>query len=131
MKPRVLDHVALWVADRDRLASFLCEHLGMHEIERTDDFTLVGVDAKLGKLTLFAAEGPRLPGALARVSLRVRDLEGASSRLPGEAGAEREGEAAVLEPLEGLELALVERADAVDYDLDHVVLRVPDPEASA
>src|SRR3954454_19392884 len=27
-----LDHVALWVADRDPLAEFLCTHLGMHEI---------------------------------------------------------------------------------------------------
>ena len=32
-------------------------HLGMHVIERTDDFTLVGADARRFKLTLFAAEG--------------------------------------------------------------------------
>ena len=30
----------------------------MHEIERTDRFTLVGGDARLGKLTLFDAAGP-------------------------------------------------------------------------
>ena len=44
----------------------------MHEIERTDTFTLVGADARRGKLTLFDAEGPREPGALERVVLRVR-----------------------------------------------------------
>jgi catechol 2,3-dioxygenase-like lactoylglutathione lyase family enzyme len=57
--PTSLDHVALWVDERDPLAAFLCDHLGMHLIEETDTFTLVGIDAKLGKLTLFDAEGPR------------------------------------------------------------------------
>jgi catechol 2,3-dioxygenase-like lactoylglutathione lyase family enzyme len=131
MNPHSLDHVALWVADRDRLSSFLCDHLGMHEIERTDAFTLVGVDAKLGKLTLFAADGPREPGALERVVLRVRDLDAAAGRLPSEAEARREEGAVLLNAPEGLRLALVEQPDAVDYDLDHVVLRVPDPNSSA
>ena len=44
--PTSLDHVALWVADRDALAALACDHLGMHEIERTDAFTLVGADAR-------------------------------------------------------------------------------------
>src|SRR5436190_675192 len=73
--PHSLDHVALWVADRDRLADFLCDHLGMHVIDRTDKFTLVGSDARRGKLTLFSAEGPREPGPLERVVLRVDDLD--------------------------------------------------------
>jgi catechol 2,3-dioxygenase-like lactoylglutathione lyase family enzyme len=129
MNPSSLDHVALWVTDPGPLASFLCDHLGMHVIERTEQFTLVGVDAKLGKLTLFAAEGPRDRGVLERVVLRVRDLDGAASRLPG---ARREGDdAVVVDAPEGLRLGLVERPDGVDYDLDHVVLRVADPEASA
>jgi catechol 2,3-dioxygenase-like lactoylglutathione lyase family enzyme len=34
MKIEALDHVALWVADRDELALFACDHLGMHVIER-------------------------------------------------------------------------------------------------
>src|SRR6478736_6773745 len=59
LSPLSLDHVALWVADRDRIAAFAIDHLGMHEIERTDDFTLVGADARRFKLTLFAGEGPR------------------------------------------------------------------------
>jgi catechol 2,3-dioxygenase-like lactoylglutathione lyase family enzyme len=128
VNPSSLDHVALWVTDPDPLAAFLCEHLGMHVIEKTDQFTLVGVDAKLGKLTLFAAEGPRERGALERVVLRVRDVEAAAGRLPA---AQREGDAVVVDAPEGLRLALVERRDGVDYDLDHVVLRVADPEASA
>jgi catechol 2,3-dioxygenase-like lactoylglutathione lyase family enzyme len=128
MNPESLDHVALWVADPDPLADFLCDHLGMHLIEKTDDFTLVGVDAKLGKLTLFRAEAPRDPGVLERVVLRVRDLEEAARGVPG---ARREGDAILVDAPEGLRLALVERSDGVDYDLDHVVLRVADPQASA
>ena len=71
IRPTSLDHVALWVDERASLAAFLCDHLGMHVIEETDTFTLVGVDAKLGKLTLFDAEGPRERGALERIALRV------------------------------------------------------------
>src|SRR5207247_6565431 len=59
------------------LAAFLCDHLGMHEIDRTGRFTLVGADARRGKITLFDAEGPRRQGALARVVLRVNDLAAA------------------------------------------------------
>src|ERR671922_144445 len=65
--PTSLDHVALWVDEREPLATFLCDHLGMHVIEESDDFTLVGIDAKLGKLTLFDAEGPRQRGGGAPV----------------------------------------------------------------
>jgi catechol 2,3-dioxygenase-like lactoylglutathione lyase family enzyme len=128
VNPSSLDHVALWVADRHTLASFLCDHLGMHVIEETDTFTLVGVDAKLGKLTLFDAEGPREQGALERVVLRVRDLDAAARSIPG---ARRDGDAVLVEAPEGLQLALVEDTGAVDFDLDHVVLRVGDPEESA
>ena len=64
MRPKTLDHVALWVADRERIADFVTERLSMHVIERTDKFTLVGTDARRGKLTLFEAEGPRERGAL-------------------------------------------------------------------
>src|SRR5215212_8008960 len=80
--PTSLDHVALWVDDREPLAAFLCDHLGMHVIEETDTFTLVGIAAKLGKLTLFAAEGPRQRGALERIVLRVSSLDSVLSALP-------------------------------------------------
>jgi catechol 2,3-dioxygenase-like lactoylglutathione lyase family enzyme len=132
MDAHALDHVALWVADRDPLAEFAYSHLGMHEIERTDDFTLVGADARRGKLTLFAAEGPREQGALVRVVLRVRDFEGALDRLPAglDVARPRDGLATSDGP-EGLGLGLVSAPGTdLDYDVDHVVLRVPDPAAS-
>jgi catechol 2,3-dioxygenase-like lactoylglutathione lyase family enzyme len=132
MDAHALDHVALWVAERDPLADFAYTHLGMHEIERTDDFTLVGADARRGKLTLFTAEGPRDPGALVRVVLRVRDFDAAVGRLPGdlEVARPRAG-LATFEGPAGLGLGLVSVPDAdLDYDIDHVVLRVPDPAAS-
>ena len=130
MKTNTLDHVALWVADRDRLSDFLTRHVGMHVIDRTADFTLVGSDARRGKLTLFAAEGEREPGPLVHVGLRVRDLDAALSALPRGTEIElRDDGAAMLTAPEGLGLALVE-GRGVDYDLDHVALRVPDPDAS-
>ena len=55
MTPLSLDHVAFWVADRDGIADAAVARLGMHVIERTDTFTLVGADARRGKLTLFEA----------------------------------------------------------------------------
>jgi catechol 2,3-dioxygenase-like lactoylglutathione lyase family enzyme len=108
-----LDHVALWVPDRDAIADFLTRGLGVHVIDRTETFTLVGADARRGKLTLFAAEGEREPGVLARVGLRVRDLDGGGDELeaPG-----------------GLAIRIVERETDVDYDVDHVAFRVPDPD---
>ena len=130
MKIETLDHVALWVADRDRLADFLTGHVGMHVIDRTDAFTLVGSDARRGKLTLFAAEGGRDPGVLERIGLRVLDLEEALAALPPGTPVQRgEGEAVVGAP-EGLRLGLVEADDGVAYDLHHVAFRVPDPEAA-
>ena len=126
----ILDHVALWVGDRDRLADFLTSHTGMHVVDRTERFTLLGSDARRGKLTLFAEEGPRDPGVLARVGLRVLDLEGALAALPSGLAVERRNGAAELDAGEGLRLAFVEAEEGVDYDLDHVAFRVPDPEAT-
>jgi catechol 2,3-dioxygenase-like lactoylglutathione lyase family enzyme len=128
---RALDHVALWVADRDELADFLCGGLGMHVIDRTDAFTLVGADARRGKLTLFAADGPREPGPLARVVLRVSDLDSALAALPSDVAVERRDGTAVFEGPQQLGLGLTSsNGNGVDYDLDHVVLRVRDPDAS-
>jgi catechol 2,3-dioxygenase-like lactoylglutathione lyase family enzyme len=127
-RPRSLDHVALWVAERKPLSALLCDHLGMHVIEETDSFTLLGVDAKLGKLTLFDADPPRSPGALERVVLGVRDLDDVVGRLPVE--IERDGDGVVFQAPEGLRLGLIE-AEGVDFDLHHVVLRLPDPKGAA
>ncbi len=116
MNPRTLDHVALWVTGRDRIAQLATESLGMHVIERTDRFTLLGSDARRGKLTLFVAEGERQRGALMRVGLRVNSV----------AGRER-----ILELGEGLEVVLVEGETEVEFDLDHVALASADPVAAA
>jgi catechol 2,3-dioxygenase-like lactoylglutathione lyase family enzyme len=125
-----LDHVALWVADRDRIADFLTEHLSMHVIERTDKFTLVGTDARRGKLTLFAEEGPRERGALEHVALRVSNLEEALGGLEG-VEVNRENGSAYFDVYEGLRLGLVEGETDVEYDLDHVALRSSSPKETA
>jgi catechol 2,3-dioxygenase-like lactoylglutathione lyase family enzyme len=133
ISPHSLDHVALWVANRDELARFACDHLGMHVIEKTGDFTLVGADARRGKLTLFDAEGPREPGPLERVVLRVSDLDAALAALPDDVDVERDDGVAKFDAPGGLGVGLVaaDGAPGPEYDLDHVVLRVPDPDATA
>jgi catechol 2,3-dioxygenase-like lactoylglutathione lyase family enzyme len=129
--PETLDHVALWVADRERIADFVTGRVGMHVVDRTDAFTLVGSDARRGKLTLFAAEGPREQGALKHVALRVSSLGDALAGLDGAtADRPREGEAYV-DVSEGLRLGLVEAPTEVEYDLDHVALWSGSPEETA
>ncbi len=124
MDPKTLDHVAFWVADREPIVDFVTKHLGMHVIDRQDAFTLVGSDALRGKLTLFAAEGPREQGALKHVALRVSDLEKARAALPEEADGE-------VELGEGVRVRVVEAPTDVEYDLDHVALYSADPAATA
>src|SRR3954454_3360350 len=110
-----LDHVALWTDERDALANFLCERTGMHVIDKTDTFTLVGADAKKGKITLFDADGPRDPGALCAVGLNVHDETIAGDvEAPGR-----------------LKLTFVDHRDGDAWDLNHVSLRVPDPKRAA
>ena len=103
MRPNTLDHVALWVADRDTITDFLTDRLSMHVIERTDKFTLVGTDARRGKLTLFSEEGPREQGALKHIALRVNDLGDALGGLEG-IEVERENGSAYFDVREGLRL---------------------------
>ena len=112
MRVNALDHVALWVDDRDAVADFVGEHLGMHVIDRTDAFTLVGADARRGKLTLFAAEGPRDQGVLSEIAIGV---PGALDGLPTAPA--------------GVPLVAVEASDE-PYDLEHVTFRVPDPDGA-
>jgi catechol 2,3-dioxygenase-like lactoylglutathione lyase family enzyme len=117
MQPKTLDHIALWVADRDALADALTSRLGVHQIDRQDNFTLLGADARRFKLTLFDAEGPRDAWPLVHVALRV-------NRLPG-------GAPETFAAGEGLRIVLVEAPTEVDYDLDHVALLSLDPRATA
>jgi catechol 2,3-dioxygenase-like lactoylglutathione lyase family enzyme len=116
MEPKTLDHVAFWLADREPIAEFVTTKLGLHVIDRQDNFTLVGADARRGKLTLFDADGPREPGAFKHVALRV-------SKLP-------EGQTE-FELGEGVNLVLVETPTDSEYDLDHVALYSADPAATA
>jgi catechol 2,3-dioxygenase-like lactoylglutathione lyase family enzyme len=131
VKPKTLDHVALWVADRDRIVDFATAHLGMHVVDETDRFTLIGSDARRGKLTLFDADGPRERGALEHVALRVNRLDRALEALPGDVEVERRNGSAYFDLSEGLRIGLVEADTVVDYDLDHVALRSADPKATA
>lgn len=130
MRPKILDHVAFWVADRDRIVDFLTARLSMHVIERTDKFTLVGTDARRGKLTLFEAEGPRERGALKHVALRVSDLESALRGLDGVEADQVDG-SVYFDVEEGLRLGLVEAETDVEYDLDHVALFSAEPDETA
>ena len=131
MKPTAFDHVALWVSQRDAIARFLCDHLGMHEIEKTDTFTLVGADARRGQGHALRRRRPARAGALdadrpARVGPRRRAREAArrTSRSTATATSPR------FAGPEDLRLGLVERPTDLEYDLDHVVLSVPDPDGA-
>jgi catechol 2,3-dioxygenase-like lactoylglutathione lyase family enzyme len=133
MKPDKLDHVAYWLADRDAVSEFVTVHLGMHVIERTERFTLLGSNARRGKITLFDAEGPRDRGALKHVAFRVSSLDAAQTALP--AGIElerpRTSEAYFDVGREGVRFGLVEAETDVEYDLDHVALFSQSPEETA
>ena len=124
MNPKTLDHVAYWVADREPIVEFATAHLGMHVIDRQEAFTLIGSDARRGKLTLFDAEGPRERGAIKHVALRVSDLDRARRELPLDSTDE-------VEAGEGVRVRLVEAKTDVDYDLDHVALYTADPQRTA
>ena len=115
MEPKTLDHVAFWLADREPVAEFLTSNLGMHVIDRQENFTLVGADARRGKLTLFSAEGPREPGAFKHVALRVSELPQKDEFDLGQ----------------DVRIRLVEAPTDTEYDLDHVALFSADPVLTA
>jgi catechol 2,3-dioxygenase-like lactoylglutathione lyase family enzyme len=124
VNPTKLDHVAYWVGNRDEIADFVTTRLGMHVIDRTDTFTLVGTNARRGKLTLFDAEGPRERGALKHVALRVSSLDAALEQLGSDEPFFDVGS-------EGVRLGLVEAPTDVEYDLDHVALYSAEPHGAA
>src|SRR5260370_34535614 len=132
VNPTKLDHVAYWVADRDPIAEFVTAHLGMHVIDHTERFTLLGSNARRGKLTLFDAEGHRERGALKHVGLRVSALDAALAQLPDGLAVERpQAGEAYFDVREGVRLGLVEAETDVEYDLDHVALFSATPEETA
>jgi catechol 2,3-dioxygenase-like lactoylglutathione lyase family enzyme len=114
VKPTRLDHVALWVSDPDRMAARTADLLGFHEIERSEAFTLVGADARAGKLTLFSADGPRAAGALVEIGVRVPGL----------------AEQAVVDLGDELRLRLTAGNPAEPADIDHVVLLASNPRSA-
>jgi catechol 2,3-dioxygenase-like lactoylglutathione lyase family enzyme len=116
--------VAFWVTERAKIVTFLERHLGMHVITEEPNFTLMGSDARRGKLTLFDADGPREPGAFDHVALRVSDLAAARAELPA-------GTPDVFEVGDGIRVTLVEAPTDVEYDLDHVKLVTAEPETTA
>ena len=102
--------------DEPATGSFQSIELGLHVIDRQDNFTLLGADARRGKLTLFDAEGPREQGAFKHVALRV-------SKLPD--GQTEFGLS------EGVKVVLVEAPTDSEYDLDHVALFSANPRETA
>ena len=134
MKIRTLDHVALYMKNRGAVVEFLTSYLGLHVVDHTDRYTLVGAGGRIGKLTLFDALANTEPsaGVIDRINLRVANPESVAARLPREAGAEpKDGGYSFVGP-EGLPLALTPgEGNFTDYDLAGLVLRSADPEGSA
>jgi catechol 2,3-dioxygenase-like lactoylglutathione lyase family enzyme len=134
VKVQKLDHIALYMSDRDTAADFFDSYLGFHVVDRTDRYTLVGAGGRIGKLTLFDAPevAESTPGPIERIEVRVEDPESAAARLPEETGIESYDGGYLFGGPEGLPLALVRGVgDFTDYDLDGLVLRSGDPEGSA
>jgi len=115
VKPQRIDHVALWVADREADTSRILRLFDVEILEKEDDFTLLGSDPELGKLTLFDAEGPRDQSQLMHVAFREPGREDAKDIDVGE----------------GLHLYRLGAHDTPAVDLDHIALRAPDDETSA
>jgi catechol 2,3-dioxygenase-like lactoylglutathione lyase family enzyme len=125
-----LDHVALSVPDPGALARFLCDHLGLREVGSSRDGTVVGAGEGGTTLRLSAADGPRDPGPLGRLVFRVADLHDAIASLPEGTIVEGDGfETANFTGPDGVGLGFTFFAGGgVDRDLDHLLLRVTDPE---
>lgn len=125
-----LDGVGLAVSDPAAMASFLCDHVGMHELDRSRGRVLMGAGDRAATLTLIAAEGPREPGVLRRLVLRVADVRRAVAALPSGTAVEGDQlELATFQGPEGIGLGFTLVAGGgIDYDVDHVLLRVSDPE---
>jgi catechol 2,3-dioxygenase-like lactoylglutathione lyase family enzyme len=124
-----VDHIALSVADPEGLAAFLCDHVGMKELARTGGWLSVGAGGRATHLALVGADGPREQGALVRMVLRVSDMRGAIAALPEGTEVEEEGpEVVTFTGPEGVVLGFTQVFGGIEYDLDHLVLRVAETE---
>lgn len=125
--PKALDRVALSAVDPRAMAAFLRGHVGMQVLERADGALLIGAERARGRLAVFAPAERTEPGVLARVVLRVSDLERAKEMLPAGLVVKRPApDLAVFDGPEGLGLGLTQVLGGADYELDHVVLQVAD-----
>ena len=132
MKVNKLDHIALYMKDRDTAAAFLTSHLGLHVVDHTDRYTLVGAGGRLGKLTLFDAPADASPGEIERITFRVKDPDTAATNLPDEANVQPTDNGYHFTGPEGLPLALVTgEGEFTDYDLEGLTLRATDPQSAA
>lgn len=128
-----LDSVGMAVSDPAAVANFLCDHIGMHELDRRPGEVLVGAGDRAATLALVAAEGPREAAVLQRLVLRVADVRRAVAALP--AGTAVEGDQLELASFQGPEaiplgFTLV-AGGGIDYDVDHVRLCVCDPQQTS
>lgn len=131
MRVELLDHVAVRVTDRDGTAERLCEVLGFHVMERNDRLTLVGRDARRGKVTLFDAAARPDPGPLRSIAVAVDGVDAVAARAEGRLRVEQLGPGEVrLSTGDGLTVDAIDRPGLVAGDLERVVLAVSDPEAA-
>jgi catechol 2,3-dioxygenase-like lactoylglutathione lyase family enzyme len=134
VKVQKLDHIALYMRDRDAAADFLTSYLDFHVVDRTDRYTLVGAGGRISKLTLFDApeDIDVSQGPIERINIRVTDPQTTVARLPAEADIISRDGAYLFSGPEDIPLALVPRPGGfVNYDLEGLVLRSRDPERSA
>lgn len=127
-----LHDIGLAVSDPGEMVGFLCDHLGMHELARTPDRVVVGAADGATTLSLVAADGPRPDAAFGRLVLRVADVERALAALPAATVVDGDRfERADFEGPEGIGLGFTLVAGGgIDYDVDHVRLRVADADAT-
>jgi catechol 2,3-dioxygenase-like lactoylglutathione lyase family enzyme len=116
MTPTRIDHVALWIPDRRTVAARVMRFFDVQTLEEADEFTLLGSDMELGKLTLFDAPGPREESQLMHVAFRTPTSEETRDIVVGD-------------PLHLLKMRTSD--DSAPTDLDHVALRVSSDETSA
>lgn len=125
-----IDHLALRFRDPDEVARFLCDPFGMQRSDSDEGYAVLGPEGGRTRLFLFQSEQPPDQGVLERVILRVSDLERALELLPaGLKVQEAEPGLAVFQGPQDLELGLTSvLGGGVDYDVDHLLLRVMDPD---
>ena len=125
-----IDHLAIRASDPDELGRFLCDHCGMQRTDSPEGFAVLAAPGGRTRLFLLQAEETPNPGLLERLVLRVADLDAAITKLPDGFQVDRTApDLAVFKAPEGLALGFTSvLGGGVDYDVDHAVLSVMDPD---